>query len=401
MCDNITFINLLSHLFCHKLIDLVVVRSNSIIYSPRVRKIINSLSKKYSILALGWNREGVSKEKVENYVSNLWLLNLRAPYGKIRMIAIIPIFWAWIFINLLKANPKVVHSCDFDTIVPCYIYKILFRKKLVFDVCDRYAMAYIPPKFKILYSTINSLEEIFAKHSDALITVSEKLLRTFHRVPEQTAIIMNCLEQDIINPMKRCFNDHKEPTEEYEKGKDNEENRCIFTLLYAGNIVKGRGLENIIPAIENLHDVKLIIAGKTIHEDLLQSLLLLPNVEYRGILEPVEALTLNLYSHAVIILYDPQVPNNNFSMSNKMFEAMMLGLPIITNVSTEVVRDEVNCGIIVDYNNINQITEAIKSLRDDPLLCQKLGCNGQKACLRKYNWEMMEKKLKEIYENLL
>jgi hypothetical protein len=33
----------------------------------------------------------------------------------------------------------VVHACDLDVILPCYVYKKLFRKKLVFDILDRYA----------------------------------------------------------------------------------------------------------------------------------------------------------------------------------------------------------------------------------------------------------------------
>lgn len=294
----------------------------------------------------------------------------------------------------------MVHACDFDTVVPCYIYKILFRKKLVFDVCDRFAMAYISPKFRPLYTAINSLEDLFANHSDALITVGEKLLSTFQARPKLKAVIMNCSDEEII-PERNFFYDGTERVDVLQEGKDNRENGHIFTIIYTGNIVKNRGLERITAAIKDLHDVKLLIAGKPIDENLLHNLLRLPNVEYRGLLQPADALALNLLSDAMIILYDLQIPNNNFSMSNKLFEAMMCGLPIITNVSTEIVREEVGCGTVVDYNDINKIKAAVTRLRDDPLLCRKLGRNGRKAFLQKYNWGIMEKQLLEIYENLL
>jgi glycosyltransferase involved in cell wall biosynthesis len=376
-----------------------VIRSNAIIYSPRVRKIVKSLSKRYTVQILGWNREGVSKEIIKDYLSKPKLLNLRVPLGRAYHIAFIPIFWVWIFINLTLSRPKVVHACDIDTVVPCYLYKILFRKKLVFDVCDRFAMAYISPNFWLLYTAINSLEDLFADHSEALISVGEKLLNTFRARPKLKSVIMNCSDEEII-PERNFLYDGKERAEVLQESKNNRENGHVFTIVYTGNIVKNRGLERITAAIKDLHDVKLLIAGKPIDKNLLHELLCIPNVEYRGLLEPADALALALSSNAMVILYDPKIPNNNFSMSNKLFDAMMCGLPIITNVSTEIVR-EVGCGTVVDYNDINKIKAAVTSLRDDPQLCRKYGINGRKAFLQKYNWGIMEKKLLEIYKNLL
>ena len=211
---------------------------------------------------------------------------------------------------------------------------------------------------------------------------------------------MNCSDEEIISD-KKLFYDGKEQVDGRQRGMDRTINGHIFTIVYTGNIVKNRGLDRITSAIKDLNDVKLLIAGKPIDENLLHVLLRLPNVEYRGLLQPAEALALNLLSDAMIILYDLQIPNNNFSMSNKLFEAMMCGLPIITNVSTEIVKEEVGCGTIVDYNDINKIKGAIATLRDDPQLCRKLGNNGRNAFLQKYNWGKMEQKLLEIYKNLV
>jgi glycosyltransferase involved in cell wall biosynthesis len=40
-------------------------------------------------------------------------------------------------------------------------------------------------------------------------------------------------------------------------------------------------------------------------------------------------------------------------------------------------------------------------LRDDPKLRKRLGENGRKAYLEKYNWDIMEQKLYKIYDELL
>jgi glycosyltransferase involved in cell wall biosynthesis len=87
-------------------------------------------------------------------------------------------------------------------------------------------------------------------------------------------------------------------------------------------------------------------------------------------------------------------------MGNKLFEAMMFGVPIITNVAKGVVS-ETDCGVIVDYEDTEHIKEAIIMLRDNPDLRKRLGTNGRKAFLEKYNWNIMEERLYTVYDNLL
>ena len=87
-------------------------------------------------------------------------------------------------------------------------------------------------------------------------------------------------------------------------------------------------------------------------------------------------------------------------MANKVLEAMMCGIPVITNISQELI-DDTKCGIIVEYDNIDQIKSAIVTLRDDPSLRKLYGNNGRKAYLEKYNWTLMEEKLFNVYQKLL
>jgi hypothetical protein len=174
------------------LVDIVVVRTaNSIIYDPRVKKIIDSLAKKYSIFALGWNRDGVSQEEINNYNVKVELFRVKTSVWKpslvrifTRLLIFFPPFWMWVLVKLLIQRPKIVHACDLDTILPCYIYKIFLGKKLVFEIFDRYAMALVPQRFKMLFYVINSLEEFFCKHSDGLIIAGgEKVLRSIQNKP--------------------------------------------------------------------------------------------------------------------------------------------------------------------------------------------------------------------------
>ena len=76
----------------------------------------------------------------------------------------------------------------------------------------------------------------------------------------------------------------------------------------------------------------------------------------------------------------------------------MGGIPIITNLSPNLVK-EIGFGMIVEFGNVDQIKSAITRLRDDAEW-KRLGNNGRKAYLEKYNWSIMERKLYGVYEDL-
>jgi glycosyltransferase involved in cell wall biosynthesis len=375
------------------MVDIVVIRTaNSIVYDPRVTKIVGSLSRKYSMTVLGWNRDGISQEKINNYTVNLELFKLKTSFWKpsliriiIRLIIFFPPFWTWVFIKLLASRPKIVHACDLDTIIPSYIYKILFRKKLVFDVFDRYAMALIPPRFKKLSSAINYFEELVSERSDLLVIAGgDEVLRSFHRKPKYCEILLNCPRDYFRNStkIKPKLDDHN------------------FKVVYTGGIRTDRSLENIMQAIRDLDKVNLLVAGPVIDIQVLQLMEKFPNVKYKGLLQPNEALSLEACSNVLVALYNPDILWNKITLPNKLFEAMMCGVPIITNIATDVVS-QTDCGLIVEYDNVEQIKHAIVTLRDNPELCKRLGDNGRKAFLEKYNWDIMEQRLYNAYQDLL
>ena len=340
-------------------------------------------------MVLGWNREGLSREDDINQ-NDLKLFNLRAPtgiepYGAFLLIPRLPFFWIWVFLNLCQIRPQCIHACDLATVAPCFLYKILFRKKLIFDIFDRYAMAYIPRNrnifFRILYSVVNGIEEIFAKRSDVLINVSDEMLQTFGKKPKQCVTIMNSSEDHMkSSPRIKLSN---------------------FTILFTGHIRKGRGLELIPDIVKNTEDVHVIITGRVEDKKLLATIEGIHNTKYLGFLDHSEVLDLESGSHVMMALYDLNLQTQNkFVMGNKLFEAMMCGIPIITNVAHDIVN-ETECGIVVEYSDGQQIKEAIIALRDKPELRKKLGDNGRKAFLEKYNWPIMEQRLYRIYDNLL
>jgi glycosyltransferase involved in cell wall biosynthesis len=78
---------------------------------------------------------------------------------------------------------------------------------------------------------------------------------------------------------------------------------------------------------------------------------------------------------------------------------MMLGIPVVSSVCKDLVCG-INCGVYVNYAS-DSIRNGIIRLRDNYELRAEMGANGRKAFEKENNWAIMEKKLLDIYANIL
>ena len=364
---------------------IAIIRSNPIMSDPRVIKIAHSLGKKYTVLILGWDRECMYKP-VETISKSIKIkrFRLKAPYGSMSLVPLLPIYQVWVLLNLLIHKPDVVHACDLDGAMPSYILKLILRRKMVFDVFDRYGWwSTLYLKIKKIYPLVKLFEETVARNSDWLITVSRGELETFRLLPKCWAVVPNYPMNFKItkNECSSKLNDH-------------------FKVVFAGSISPNYGLLDLCEVVKDLEHVRLILSGRMLSQELLQRVLLLPNVEYIGLLPHKEALELQAAADVIPVLIDPALPKFHTVNPNKLFEAMMLGIPVITNVLTDEVTD-IGCGIVVHYGCVNEIREAILYLKNNPKIRMEMGSKGRVAFEHKYNWTWNEKKLFRIYNELL
>jgi len=345
-----------------------------------------TLSQKYEVIILGWDRER-EYNRYENIGSNITLkrLSLKAPYGNYSILLYYPIFWIWVIANLVMMKPDIVHSCDFDALVPARIFRLFTSCKIVFDNFDKFAMAFIPPKNRFLYNIIDWFEDLLACKSDLLIVVSPERLKTFRWIPKKRILVMNCPE-DIQNQS------YEDISTDFQDSKD-------FVIVYAGVIAIERGLVILERAIRDIANVKLLIAGRIAHDEVLNHLKRNPDFRYFGLLTPEKAIQLESLADVIPILYDPEIPINRVANPNKLFEAMMLGKSVISNVCRKLV-DDVGCGLIVDYD-FESTKDALLTLIQSPESRLEMGIKGRKAFETQYNWNEMRNRLLFGYRLLL
>ncbi len=366
------------------MLKVLIIRTNSISIEPRVEKEAESLSNNgYNVTVLGWDRscKYPKREKRGNYFINR--IYLSAPYGK-PLLVLKMFVWFWLeFKYLLMSDYDIAHPCDLDTLIPAVIVSKIRRKAIIYDCFDFYSDS-LPEKVpSIIRHIIAGIEIFFSQFVDIVILVDESRKKQFR----------NKLKKNIIlNNTPREISDKK----------SNPQQNTDFNIFYGGILDVNRGLDKLIEATKDLDGLELVIAGYDVGYDLSEILKNNQNVNFVGKIPYEEVIKRTKESDMIFALYDPKIRNHKYASPNKLFEAMMCGKPILTNYGTSMAKivSSENCGVLVDYENVKDIKNAIIQLRNDPKLRRNLGKNGLKAYKTKYNWDIMEKRLLDTYKLL-
>lgn len=181
-----------------------------------------------------------------------------------------------------------------------------------------------------------------------------------------------------------------------------------FHLGYIGEISHERGINTLIQTINHIDrkDITLMLAGP-VRPDVAEN----PGFQQAlsdgwltslGPLAPEEAWSQMSLCHAGLALLHPS-PNFVESYPTKLFEYMMLGLPVIASdfpLWKEIIEGN-RCGICVNPMDPRAIAEAIDYLAAHPEEAGEMGKRGRQAVEEKYNWTTEEKKLLQLYADLL
>lgn len=184
----------------------------------------------------------------------------------------------------------------------------------------------------------------------------------------------------------------------------------IFHCIYVGSISKDRCVKEVLQSLDYIkNSVLFTIIGPCEDKKYLQDLKnlikiqkrhqvkLIPRLPYQKTMEYLK------FANVGFVLFKPS-PNNIAAVSrnNKLYEYMAFGLPVITSdfpLWKEFVEEN-KCGICVNPLNPKEIAKAVEYLIEHPEEARKMGKNGRKAVLEKYNWENESKKLLDIYRQL-
>lgn len=304
-----------------------------------------------------------------------------------------------VFRLALKQKADVYHFHPPELLPIGILLKLFTRKKVIYDVHEdwpheiRTREWIVPLLREIIAGIFGVFEKLGARLMDGIILAGEAVRNPMVR--GRTIVIHNYAILEYSQELDKA-------TEREYRDNNN------YTLIYVGGLVGIRGIYEMVKAMEFISEkrgVRLQLLGKFVDrktENSVRSLEGFSRVELLGWI-PYR----DIYKHLSradigLILFHP-LPNHIEAMPNKLFEYMSVGLPIIASnfpLWKEIVEGN-ECGLTVDPLNPKEIAQAIEYLLDHPELRQKMGENGRRAVLEKYNWENEAKKLLALYQQLL
>jgi glycosyltransferase involved in cell wall biosynthesis len=369
--------------------SVVILRSNEVAPDPRVEKAAKALGDAgWGVTILGWDRGGKIADE-DRDCARIIRMRMRAPYGaRFRNIPR-KIRWNLWLLRWLWGHRREythIHACDLDTAVPAVVTKVLFRKKLVYDVFDNIVLQPDGLVLKAVVRMIKQVEDSVVKRADAVILADECRLELLGAKPKRLEFIYN--SPDAIPP---------EPVEpdSHEPG---------LRIAYIGQLSPERGLMEMLDVVARRPEFTLDLAGFGADEERIAARAAeLPNVAWHGRVGYAAAIDLSRRADVLFATYDPALPLHKYSSANKLFEAMMLGKPIIVARDTgmDAIVEKHRIGSIVDYADLDQLERAlveVMEMDDGPR--RELVARARGAYDQLYSSDIMRKRLVALYDSL-
>jgi len=312
-------------------------------------------------------------------------------------IALHPITLLRLFRACFAQDADVYHCHEPDALLIGVLAKYLKGKQVVYDIHEHWPSE-IPfdlgirngtPVQRALSALVSRVEILLARRAESTFAVSKSVAARFKEKGIEPAIISNHSIADLGIPYNP--------------------NRGGRKLMFvAGNIHAFHGVGECIRAVsrvrEDYPDVSLTLVGnvredleehinESDHNEFITSTGFLP---YREMYEKLNEGT------AALLVFQPTYHNISIGLPNKLFDYMLLGLPVVASDLPEIrnVVTGADCGILVDPLSVDDIADAISYLFEHPKEAQRMGANGRKAVLERYNWSAMEADLLQTYRNL-
>ena len=176
-------------------------------------------------------------------------------------------------------------------------------------------------------------------------------------------------------------------------------------LLYQGGLQAGRGLEQLIDAMQYIDEGTLVFIGdgkiRGELEDKVQQLNLATRVKFIGKVPLEELFSYTKEAYLGFQVLQNVNMNHYTASSNKLFEYMMMHVPVVgcdlPEIAQVIEKEEV--GLSIDAESPLEIAHAVGRLMNNKKLYEKCVMNCKRA-KHFYNWSREEKKLVDLYKGL-
>lgn len=185
--------------------------------------------------------------------------------------------------------------------------------------------------------------------------------------------------------------------------------RESFTFVYVGDLVRDRGVFEMLKLIKNLKmrgytNVYLKLIGpmhSSIKDEVFDFIIvneLVDMIKMYGRIPYTDIWKHYASAHVGLCLLYP-IPNYMHSLATKLFEYMAAGLPILaTNIPDwKKLIEETDTGLTTNIQDMQDVTNQAEKMMQNHALRENFSDKGRKAFNSRYNWQTEERKLVSLY----
>lgn len=303
-----------------------------------------------------------------------------------------------IFFRALFGKADIYQFHDVEMLPTAFVLA-LFGRTVVFDVHENLSAVieqrtWLPSPLKpVLAWILLRLERLCVRRFCLVITASLGIAERYRGYAKQLLVLPNYPRLAETGVSESTSVDSTEED---------------FVVVSFGGTHERSGCAEIVAAfslLEDSPDIRFVLGGGGVGSHVhhrLQRASGWSLVQYVGRVTREEMREwLNRASVAVVIFAD--MPNSREIRSNRLYEAMAAGLPVLVAGHGEwpdfVARH--GCGISVDEKDPSAIAGAILTLRNNPKLREEMGARGRAAILSELNWDAHESLLQEALGSCL
>jgi glycosyltransferase involved in cell wall biosynthesis len=313
---------------------------------------------------------------------------------KMLILRIVARLWTHVglIFQMIKSQPDIVHAHDVNTLPTGWLVSVLTRSPLIYDAheisTDREGYA----SFR---SIVGWVEKHLMPRAAASITTTDTRAKFFARaygVP-RPLVLQNRPRYELVERSQRIRNE-----------LNLQETWPI--VLYQGGLQQGRGLERLVEAAAQVSNSYFVFIGGGRIESVLKELAHSLGLENRVYFIPTVSLAdLPSYTASADIGVQPienTCLNHLSTDSNKLFEYMMAGLPVVASSLPEIrtLVSEHELGLLVEPGSISELAFAICRLVGNDDLRHKFEKNAAIAS-QHLNWDEQEGALLSLYKDVL
>jgi glycosyltransferase involved in cell wall biosynthesis len=267
---------------------------------------------------------------------------------------------------LLKLKPDTIILCSPDLLWPAVVYKLIFGKRLIFDIQENFGLNFI---YQSEYRKLNwiNLQQLVELYFSWFFPFVDRFWLA-EKVYEDQLLISN---------HKLKIFENKVPEKWIVPDKQKEKNKKGLCFLFSGLITEESGIQKAIDFFKAFQgqfpDARLMIAGFIPNQNLRKKIQSYKN-KNRGI-EVLESNDWVSSQHIlekfaqsdVLILSYKETEANKGKVPTKYFEARFMGKPVLCqrngNFSKLVLESE--SGFEVDFQNpyLNNFEEIFKKIQ--------------------------------------